>query len=192
MTHGVVSLLDPIHTEKVEVIWKQLEDRCGFSGVKITPYPHFSWQIADEYDFSALEMTLKDLSGNFQPFKVHTTGIGFFTGDHPVVYLPVIRTAQLMDLHEQIWNRIHPYSREPSQLYAPEHWVPHITLVFGDLTQSTIGCLLEVLARMHLDWEILIDHLALIFQPIGSTGKLRDRYEFGTNLRGNQSSHAIC
>ena len=35
---------------KVESLWDELETRFGLNGIRVTPYPHFSWNIAEEYD----------------------------------------------------------------------------------------------------------------------------------------------
>jgi hypothetical protein len=57
--HGLVSLLDSNHFGMVEEFWLRLEKECGLSGVKVTPYPHFSWQIAQDYPEPDTEMAIR-------------------------------------------------------------------------------------------------------------------------------------
>ena len=59
--HGLVSLLDSTHYTLVEEIWQELEIECGLKGIYITPMPHFSWQIAEDYDWDALEIALQEI-----------------------------------------------------------------------------------------------------------------------------------
>ena len=53
--HGLVSLLDPEHYQQVENLWNELEEECGLEGIKVTPYPHFSWLIAEDFDWESFE-----------------------------------------------------------------------------------------------------------------------------------------
>jgi len=87
--HGIVSLLPSPFYEKVEEIWKGLEKEAGITGVKVTPYPHFSWQIANNYNFVELEKVMKDIAYKSKPFMVYTAGLGIFTGKKPIIFIPV-------------------------------------------------------------------------------------------------------
>lgn len=62
--HGIVSLLNEDIYKQVKTIWHELENKCGLTGIKVTPYPHFSWQIAKDYNWSELETVLKEISAN--------------------------------------------------------------------------------------------------------------------------------
>src|SRR5437660_1432707 len=53
--HGVVSLLEDTYYRQVEDLWAELEREFGVRGVYVTPYPHFSYQIASHYDIEVLE-----------------------------------------------------------------------------------------------------------------------------------------
>jgi hypothetical protein len=45
--NGIASLLDERAASRVRQLWKNLEERCGLVGVMATPFPHFSWQVAE-------------------------------------------------------------------------------------------------------------------------------------------------
>lgn len=102
--HGLVSLLDKKHYALVEEIWQELEIDCRLKGIHVTPLPHFSWQIAEDYAWEALENALQELAFEAEQFKVRTNGLALFTGEEPVVYIPVVRTKELSRFHEMIWN----------------------------------------------------------------------------------------
>jgi 2'-5' RNA ligase len=177
--HGLVSLLDKNHYALVEEIWQELETDCGLKGIHVTPLPHFSWQIAEDYEWTALETALQDMALIAQPFPVYTTGLAFFTGERPVAYIPVVRTGELSIFHEMIWKRITPLSTRPSLYYSPSFWMPHISLAYGDLDTEKLSCLMDKLAFRTFNWQIEIDNLTLIYEPEGTIGQARYQFSFG-------------
>jgi 2'-5' RNA ligase len=174
--HGLVSLLDPEYYAKVEAIWQELKDDCGLTGIYITPLPHFSWQIAEDYDWIKLESFLTQIAADTKPFSVKTCGLALFTGDNPIIYIPVVRTRTLTDLHQLIWDRITPISAFPSLLYSPSFWMPHISLAYKDIALEGLHCLMDKLTFRTFNWEIQIDNLSLIYEPDGSVGT--QKYHF--------------
>ena len=176
--HGLVSLLDPEHYFQVEKIWNELESGCGLTGIKVTPYPHFSWLIAEDFDWALAETTLAKIAASAQPFTVHTTGLSLFTGPMPVAYIPLVRTTELSRFHLQLWEQFQAVGRDISPHYAPEYWMPHITLAHTDLMPHALDCLMSRLAHRPFDWEIEVDNLALLLGPQGQSGRLKRRFEF--------------
>jgi len=53
--HGVVSLLDDEHYALVEHLWDEVETELGVRGLYKTPFPHFSYHVAEQYDLDLLE-----------------------------------------------------------------------------------------------------------------------------------------
>ena len=78
--YGVASLLNPTATRQTQEIWEWLEEYCGLAGIRLTPLPHFSWQVAAEYNLEKTEEILSNLAGLTFPFTVRATGIGIFCG----------------------------------------------------------------------------------------------------------------
>ncbi len=179
--HGLVSLLSPDYCQRVRTIWQELDEYCGLTGIRITPFPHFSWQIAEEYDWSALETTMQELAAETAPFTIRTGGLALFTGRKPVAYIPVIRTAQVSALHQHIWERMQGIGKGVSDHYAPDLWMPHISLAYSDITRHSLSCLVERLGFQTYNWEIRIESLALIYEPPGETGTIR--YQFSLTGR---------
>lgn len=161
-------------------MWNELEAACGLAGIKITPIPHFSWQIAENYRFEQLENILAEMVLSIKPFTVRTTGLALFTGDDPVVYLPIVRDISLSTLHAKIWERLLAVSVAPSPYYAPQYWMPHITLAHKDVNRKTLACLMERLAFQNHTWELGVDNLAIAFQSEGEVGLVRKRFNFGS------------
>lgn len=178
--HGLVSLLDEANTRRVEQLWRQLETKCGLAGVKVTPYPHFSWQIAVSYAEPHTEATLREIAAQMRTFKIHTDGLGIFSGPEPVVYAAIRRTAQMDRLHARLWRQIKSDAQGLSPLYNPRNWMPHITLIAGVENTQALLCGLELLALRPLDWEIEVNNLSFVSQFDGRVGTLGYRHDFGT------------
>jgi len=168
--HGIVSLLDKEHDNLVKEIWYELERTCGLTGLHATPFPHFSWHIAEAYKLAPLKEIMKTVISDEVPFEIHTTGIAVFKGEIPVVYIPIARTKALSELHEKICEEVSPVSTLESAYYTPKFWMPHISLGFIDLDLVNINCLIEKVRTRNFNWSINIDNIALIYEQEPSIG----------------------
>ena len=174
--NGVIALLDDKHTILVQDLWKILEDECGFSEGLITPFPHFSWQIAEEYDFNGLGKKLVELTSQLPPFTIRTAGIGVFTGKSPVVFIPIVKDPDLLELHQTIWDQISSLGKGMSDHYAPENWIPHITLASRDIAPDSLIKMIKYLGPLKIEWEIGIDRFALGCQSPQGVSKINETY----------------
>ena len=170
--HGFVSLLDNIHYSIVEDLWKELEEQFGLTGIKVTPYPHFSWQVAEEYNLDKIENLMQNLSKKLKPFKIKTTGLGIFAGENIILYITVTINRELLTYHEKIFNHFKGITHGIVQYYTPNNWVPHISLAYTDLTQDNIGEVVKYLSLKNYHWDIKINNIAFIYEPTGSIGEL--------------------
>jgi 2'-5' RNA ligase len=176
--HGLVSLLPSPYYEQVEALWDELESDHGLHGIRVTPYPHFSWQIAADYDFEALEAAVGAIAAETPPLVVRTTGLSLFTGLRPVLYIPVVKEAALMRVHARIWEAALAVSQGSSPYYSPTAWMPHISLGYEDITSANIGPLVTELAFRTFNWEMTVDNIALIYEPDGEIGALKFKHTF--------------
>lgn len=176
--HGLVSLLPEPYYEQVEAIWDMLERDCGLVGIRVTPYPHFSWQIAQEYDFAQLEEILHDLVRDTVPIVVRTSGIGVFTGRRPVIYINVVKSAQVLALHEKVWEATQAVAIGVSPSYHPHAWMPHVSLAYEDVTHANVAPVIGRLAFENYSWEMTINSISVIYEPAGEVGDLRLNMEF--------------
>jgi len=176
--HGIISLLDEEHTNKTIEIWDELASRCGLTAIEITPFPHFSWQIAEDYDIDCVEVLLDDLASQQKPFNILTSGLALFSGEKPVLYIPIVRSAELSKLHAYLWEQLEPLGDGISAHYAPQIWIPHITLATDDLDAEAMACVMGWLPFKSLNWQIDIDNFAFGFQLEGEKGFIRNRFDF--------------
>lgn len=177
--HGLVSLLPSPQYEQVKTIWDELEFRFGFKGIRVTPYPHFSWQIGACYPQDLLEEAMQEICANLKPIKVTTTGLGLFSGPTPVIFIPVVKSPALVDMHRHIWERFLSVTHTANEFYNPENWMPHISIAYDDITPANIGAVMEWLAFQTFDWCMEIDNFAFVFEPDESIGTLQKVIRFG-------------
>ncbi len=177
--NGVVSLLDDEHYQRVEALWAELAERFGLRGVYITPFPHFSYHVAAHYDTGQLEPILRQVASQIRPFQIKTTGLGIFTGPQPVLYIPVVRSLELSQVHQTLWQAIAHIGQGILDYYAPENWMPHITISLGDLQPDHLPDVMRLLGARDFAWEMTINHFAFI-DNTGIPQQLLFQCAFGT------------
>ena len=175
---AIASLLDKQATERVSELTELLEKKFGLSGVKATPYPHLTLLTAEVADMEELKQYLEVTCYEAQNFTVRTTGLGIFPGENPVIYIPVLRTTPLNQLHGRLHRDISEMSTEMGVYYNANMWLPHITLALGDTTPELLGPVLSYLCRYNFNWEITLDNL-VILQKCGDYFLKDEEFRFG-------------
>jgi 2'-5' RNA ligase len=165
---GIVSTLDRQHNLHIEALWSELEREFGLKYACVA-YPHFSYQVAEGYAESPALDALRAVARQTKPFKVMTGGLGIFTGERPVLFIRVVRDAELTAFHDRIFAAVAPYARGVhANHYGHEYWIPHITLAVQDLTHEVLPDVIRLISRRSFNWEITIDDVALVLDARGS------------------------
>jgi len=178
---AIATLLDPYSDSLTRNFWQLLEKDCGLAGINTTPLPHFSWQGADDYSVDEVEQNLNEITSQLAPFSVRTAGLGLFTGSVPVLYLALVKTALLIEVHRTIWEMIGPLGTGLNRHYSPDLWMPHITIAYQDLTADNLACAVKNLIFVPVDLEIRVNQLALLYQIDSDTG-VRSSFRFGKKV----------
>lgn len=159
-------------------MWDELERELGLTGVRHTPWPHFSYQVGD-YDTARINHALERVAQTMSPFPVATAGLAAFTGAGPVLYVPVVRTAELSLRQQHLWDAIGDACTWAVDYYKPSNWVPHVTLAEKDLNDERLSLAMRLLSGRRLQWTIDIDNLGFI-DGTGAKQELTARFK----LRG--------
>lgn len=175
---AITSLLDNIHSEKVTEITDELESRFGLKGVKMTPYPHLTLLTAEIPDMEELKEYLEQICLETPVFSIRTTGLGIFPGKVPVIYIPVLRTPSLNQVHTRLHLDISEMSSEMGIHYNPNMWLPHISLALGDTTPELLGPVLAYLSNYNFNWEIRLNKLTIL-QKSGDYFLKDEEFRFG-------------
>jgi 2'-5' RNA ligase len=177
--HGIVSLLDESANQQVRQLWDELHHRFGIQQlVERVPFPHFSYQVAADYQEDELDDALRTFAADHQPFTVTTAGLGIFAGSQPVLVTTVVRSPDLSHVHRELWQAVDGIGSGVNDLYRPARWMPHITLAHFDLTPPLLGEVVAVLADRDFQWTISIDNVAVIWDT-GKPHELGYRFPLG-------------
>lgn len=160
---GVVSLLDDTHQAMVEHLQARLERVLGVPGLCQTPVAHVSYHVAEEYEPQRLAATLLSFAASNMRFRVHTSGFGLFNHEHPVLYIPVVRSPLLSTQHHVLWRQLDAASTGVSPHYHPDHWVPHITIADRPDLPDYLPDITRLLSLLNLTWEIELTNVALLY-----------------------------
>lgn len=172
--YSIISLPDNTHYQLIEELWAELKREFGVQGVYVTPYPHFSYQVASHYDVHHLLPLLQHFATLHAPFTVHTAGLGLFTGPSPVLYIPVVRNAALTNFQQALWEASVSAGNGIQQYYHPSQWMPHITIGFGDIHTENLPAIVRYLSTRNFSWEIAVGNIALIYD-MGKRQELREK-----------------
>ena len=170
---GVVTILEDKYYRIVQEIWQDLHQACNLQNSTSLTVPHFSWHVAQSYGSeSYLDDLLQKLSLQVKPFQVRTTGVGLFLHPRLVIYIPVVKTQSMIEVHRMLWDQLLALAEQPLPYYSPDHWMPHITLIHEELTETSLSGVLARLSRWEFDWEIQVNNLALIGQTQNASGTI--------------------
>ena len=117
---GVIFLLDEVNHARVESLWDQMEREFGVAKGYPGAMPHFTIHLAAEYNLDATRVIVGQVARAQRPFTVPTSGLGVFTGEMPILYIPVIRTRTLDELHSRLYQEL-----APQVLPALLEWLAH-------------------------------------------------------------------
>jgi 2'-5' RNA ligase len=159
---GIVSLLDGEARERIEQLWEELRRDFGVHGIHTKRFPHFSYHVAEEYDVAQLRPAIEKLAGAMRQFSARASGIGIFTRREPVIYLPVVRSELLQRIHRDVARLAEALASGINEYYAPDIWIPHITIAEGDVDILVLPEIVRRLGERNLRWELPVTNLAVI------------------------------
>jgi len=175
---AIVSLLPEELSDTVHGIWRELESDFGFKSVLVTPFPHFTYCIVSDEKAEPCT-SLERTAAQIRPFRVRTEYLGVFSGERPVIFIGIARNPELAALHKSIRQDFCSLPEEDSDLYGPQHWIPHITLALGnELTRENIGPIMERLAFRDFHTEFVIDNITVLEGSLEEGVRIERRFSF--------------
>ncbi len=162
--YSIISTLDPEADRLVRQLRARLiNQNPAFHGTLLLE-PHLSWLGVDDMDAHAIGEKLTQMAQTISPLYLQTTGFGIFTGENPVLYLPVIKTDELARLHSRLWDFFSSQASISNLVFRPEQWLPHITVFYLDKDDSVgLSCGLADLVKMDIDLNFSVDHFKIAY-----------------------------
>ncbi len=176
--YAIISELDQDTAVHVMRLWRRLNDACGLEGIFNYPNPHFTWLGAEKIEVEPTQDLFNTIAEQTYTFPVRITGLDVFRGDSPVLYLSLFKSLSLLNLHKYLWNQIQPYVQDPSLYYAPDKWIPHVTLALHDLTNDNLDCAIKSIEQDSVKQVSWVNNLALVEADDSQLGETLCRVEF--------------
>ena len=174
---AITSLLPSPAADHINALIKSLETEFGLTDVQATPEPHLTYQLVEPLDLDQLKAGLREIASTTAPFVAHTTGLGMFPGERPVIHIPVLRSDYLNQLHHRILEVATPMCSRTDKYSAPDLWLPHVSLALHDTTPELLGPVLQFLNNQTFNLELAITNLALL-RPAGDFFVREEVFEF--------------
>lgn len=156
---SIASLLDIESTPN----WPKVESVCQYSGIIPHTIPHFSWQTAENYQIEQARKKIADLAEQISSFSFSTSGLGIFPNDRKILFLIIVKTRKLMEIHELLWNELLPLAVNPRMHYSPDQWIPHISLNLQTLDDYQFNCSMEELLKIDLKFEFVVNKFGILY-----------------------------
>lgn len=177
VTIGIASLLTGNERDVVLRFWNVFETEYNSCGVQSFDHPNLGFQGGSCSNLDSLKDELSNLCVALSPFKVTIEGFGFFEAPSKVVYLKVLKTDELIEIHKKINNSLAKCSENLFEYYKPENWVPHITLAMDDLSETDFNNFKEKYKDYFPSFKQTISNLALVEFNKNGRVELLSNYE---------------
>ncbi|MCP4358928.1 MAG: 2'-5' RNA ligase family protein [Chloroflexi bacterium] len=173
---GIATILPEPYFQFVVDLQEGIKAQLNLGDVPEMGIPHISFHIAPAYDLTKVAAILAAVSSQTKPVTVQTTGLAVFSGDEPVIYIPVTQNADLTALHSQLWPELEACAQDAPAYYAPSNWFPHITLCHTGITPESVGKTIQWLNKQDTTWQIPLTNLTILYDD-DSLAPL-SRYDF--------------
>ncbi|MFU8806671.1 MAG: 2'-5' RNA ligase family protein [Bradymonadaceae bacterium] len=161
---AIAALLDAAHDEKVQGLWRDLEERFEVKIPYHDPLAHISFHVFEDLgvDLGRFQVDLREWVAHRPAFEVIVGGLGLFPGPRPVLYLPVVRGPVLNHFHQDMTDWLAQRGLEANGLYDPARWIPHITLALAEHCMASIPEMIQYLCHRPILWKVRLDRIAVI------------------------------
>lgn len=177
--YAIISEIDAQSSEKVNQIWRKLCNACGLEAIYKIPTPHFTWLVAEALDVEQVKLKLSNVIQDSPHITTHTFGIGLFSGERPILFLPMVKTIEMIQRHQYIWDEIRPYCTDLKLYYSPKFWIPHITLALKDISRENLPCAINEIGFEKIELKVSITSFAIAEHEDEKLGTILERFPVG-------------
>lgn len=160
--YGICSDLTGDASSNALAMWDLLERRHGLREVRAALRPHLSYLVGESSQSGALGAALARAAAAIGPVTVNIDGLGVFDGPQPVVFLRVVRSPALLEIHSRLLDATRALWESVSPHYVTEAWSPHVTLGLRDLAPGQVGAVLADLRQRSVRFTTRLDSFNLV------------------------------
>ncbi len=88
--------------------------------------PHLTLLVFRSMKEEPLKPILEHFAQGLRAFLINIESVGCFSPPGSVVFLAPVVTIHLLTLHQRLFSLLMESGIEPSPLYSPDRWVPHV------------------------------------------------------------------
>ncbi len=167
MNFAIELFLDEAAEARIREIWERIAE-AGLPSrlLELGNTPHVSLGVCARLDPVGFARQLSEFASR-EP-KLHATfvSLGTFSNRQGVVFLGVIATRELIDLHARFDALFGAAARDPWEYYRPGRWVPHCTLTTA-LDPGQVAAALRLCADVPLPIQASLESVAIVENPEG-------------------------
>lgn len=169
--YAVVSPLGGEARTEVLAIWDILETRFGVREARGAQHPHLTYLVGEGTDPQALAARLAATADATAPLTIVLDGLGMFPGPRPVLFMRVVRSAELLAAYERVASAGRSGGLTLWPHYTVQTWVPHVTLALRDLPPPDVPLILAELGRRRQRFLASIGDVRLVRveQPLSAS-----------------------
>lgn len=161
-TVGLMTLMNGEIREEVLDLWNYFEQMYESKLAKAFYHPNISYQGGICENLDTLITRLNEFEYP-EKFEVEIDGFEKFTKPQNVIYMKIIKNSKLSEFHDELSRILIDTCIKTFDLYIPERWVPHITIVMNDISEVNFHKSFEELCDKQSNRRrVLIENLALV------------------------------
>lgn len=171
MFYSLATLLD-------EEVWDEILDQMPegrdliLSRKQDLELVHLSWIVSNGVNLKPLSDMMKKVALSTDSFDARSGGIGIFPGLEPALTLLLARNKQVCELQSILWDKCRPFMTGINDHYAPDFWIPHVTLYYQQGKPEELCDLLGKIVHNEIIFNISITNLSLIYLDYDNAGLL--------------------
>ena len=143
----------------------------------ITLQPPFEWGDAEVLE---LEEHLKDFASIREPVPITLSGFAAFAPR--VIYIDVVRSPQLLNLHAELMIHLESQLKIVDKVGKTRPFAPHMTVAFKDLTKQNFKAAWSEFEKRQLYFEFTASDLTLLLHD-GRRWNVKTEFPFLSAMR---------
>ncbi len=117
-------------------------------------------------DVIIIKEIIKDISTQFNNFKINIEGIGFFkkkNNKYEIFLIPVY-SSEMQNIHKYLWKQLNSKNIQllDEEYYSPEHFSPHISIPMTNNNKTNLLKIMNQFTNINCKFEIKSKQLSFI------------------------------
>ncbi len=133
---------------------------------------HFSWLVCEEINKEEIHTCLEKIARQKHGFTIQSGGIGIFPGNIPAITYVLSRSPEITEMHSMLWEKCGKHIDQINKKYAPDRWIPHVTLLHQGLESRKYCEFLDKSIGSDISFELKVNNLSVIYKDELSAGML--------------------